>query len=59
MVNPPILPELTFYFVHLDVRHYNGPVTELPKVTPKPVNVHFHPGVSYVRQRYALSLQLT
>ena len=53
IVNPPILPEHAFCIVHLDVRHYNDPVTELPEVTPKPVNVHFHLRVSCVRQRYA------
>ena len=59
IANPPILPQHTFYFVHLDVRHYNDQVTRLPKVTPKPVNVHFHPRVSCVRERYALSLPRT
>ena len=39
IANPPILPQHTFYFVHLDIRHYNDQVTRLPKVTPKPVNV--------------------
>ena len=52
IVNPPILPEHAFCIVHRDLRHYNDPVTGLPKVTPKPVNVHFHPRVSCVRQKY-------
>ena len=50
--NPPSLPEHAFCIVHRDLRHYNDPFTGLPKVTPKSVNVHFHPRVSCVRQRY-------
>ena len=49
-VNPSILPENAS--VHRDARHHNDTVTGLPKVTPNPVNVHFHPRVSCVRQRY-------
>ena len=45
IVNPLISPEHTFCIVHQDLRHYNDPVTGSPKVTPKPVNVHFHPRV--------------
>ena len=45
IVNSPILPEHPFCIVHRDVRNYNDPVTGLPKVTPKPVNVYFHPRV--------------
>ena len=52
IVNPPILPEHTFCIVHQDLRHCNDLVTGLPKVTSKPVNVHFHPRVWCVRQRY-------
>ena len=52
IINPPILPEYAFCTVHRDVRYCNDPVTGLPKVIPKPVNVHFHPRVSYVRQKY-------
>ena len=48
IVNPPILPEYVFCIVYQDVRHYNDPVTGLPKVTSKPVNVHFHPKVSCI-----------
>ena len=55
IVNPPILPGHAFRIVHLDVRHYNEPVTGLPKVTPKPVNVHFHQIVLSVRLRYVAS----
>ena len=43
IVNPPMLPEEEFCVVHRDLRYCNDPVTGLPKVTPKPVNVHFHP----------------
>ena len=50
--NPPILPEHAFCIVHQDVRHYNDPVTGLPQVTPKPVNVNFYPSVSCIQQRY-------
>ena len=52
IVNPSVLPEHAFCVVHQAVRHYNDPVTGLPKVTPKPVNVYSHPRVSSVRQRY-------
>ena len=34
--------------VHRDVRHYNDPVTGLPKLTSNPANVHFNPKVSCV-----------
>ena len=52
IVNPPILPEYAFCIVHGDLRHCNDPVTGLPKVTPNSVNIHVHPRVSCVPQRY-------
>ena len=52
IINLPILPEHAFCIVHRDVRHYNDPAIGLPKVAAKPVNVHYHPRVSSVRQRY-------
>ena len=53
IVNSPILREHAFCIVHPDVRRYNDPVIGLPKVTPKPVNAHFHSKVSCLRQRHA------
>ena len=52
IVNPLILTEHTCCVVHRDIRHYNDPVTRLPKVTSMPVNVYFHPSVSFVPERY-------
>ena len=57
IVDPPILPRNAFCIVYRDVRHYNDPVTGLPKVRPKAVNVHFHPRVSCVWQRLSLLRQ--
>ena len=52
IVNPPNVAVHAFSIAHRDVRHYNDPVTGLPKVTSNPANVYLHPRALCVRQRY-------